>query len=102
MPAIPRPTSSTKERSAEPSFRGGVRHKLVGFRLDTGPLPAPGTELFKAPGETKSAGELTTVALSPRFGPIALGYARRESQAAGTELVWGEGRKATVCALPFA
>ncbi len=90
-----------QEVIARASYRGGVRRKLVGFRLDPGPLPARKTALFKAVGDSKTAGELTTCLVSPRFGPIALGYARREHQAPGTELVTAEGRKATVCALPF-
>ena len=90
-----------QEVIARASFRGGVRRKLVGFRLSEGPLPAAKT-LFKAVGDTKNAGELATCLVSPRFGPIALGYARREYQAQGTELVSAEGRKVTVCALPFA
>ncbi|HEY3451661.1 MAG TPA: glycine cleavage T C-terminal barrel domain-containing protein [Myxococcales bacterium] len=91
-----------QEVIARASFRGGVRRKLVGFRLDAGPLPTSRTTLFKAVGDLKTAGELTTCLGSPRFGPIALGYARREHQAPGSELVAADGRKATVCALPFA
>jgi len=91
-----------QEVIARASFRGGVRHKLFGFRLDPGPLPADGTPLFKAVGDAKPAAELTRAVLSPRFGPIALGYARREHQSAGVALVTAEGRRAVVCALPFA
>ena len=91
-----------QEVIARASYRGGVRRKLSGFRLDAGPLPAGPATLFKSVGDAKSAGELTTAVISPRFGAIALGYARREHQAPGTELVAPDGRRAVVCALPFA
>ncbi|MGC4114823.1 MAG: aminomethyl transferase family protein [Myxococcales bacterium] len=90
-----------QEVIARASFRGGVRRKLVGFRLGEGPLPAAKTTLFKAVGDLKTAGELASCLVSPRFGPIGLGYARREHQVPGSELVTPEGRKVTVCALPF-
>lgn len=92
-----------QEVIARASYRGGVRRKLVGLRLGgEGPLPVPRTLLFKAAGDTKNAGELASCLQSPRFGRIALGYARREFQAPGTELVTASGLKAVVCALPFA
>jgi folate-binding protein YgfZ len=88
-----------QEVIARATFRGQVRRKLAGFRLP-GPL-APRTELFKAPGETKQAGLLTTVVQSPRLGWIALGYARRECLSPGTELVTAEGARVQVAGLPF-
>ena len=91
-----------QEVIARASYRGAVRRKLSGFRLpDAGALPTGRVVLFKTAGDTKSAGELTTTVQSPRFGAIALGYARREHQAPETELVTADGRKAVVCALPF-
>ncbi|MBI5545727.1 MAG: aminomethyl transferase family protein [Deltaproteobacteria bacterium] len=92
-----------QEVIARASFRGGVRRKLVGLRLaEDAPPPPSGTHLFKTAGDLKPAVELTTALRSPRFGVIALGYARREYQQPGMELVTAEGRRATVCALPFA
>jgi folate-binding protein YgfZ len=90
-----------QEVIARASYHGGVRHKLVGLRLAPGPLPASGAPLFKAAGDEKPIGRITTSVHSPRLGDIALGYARREVQASGTELVTGDGRKVVVCALPF-
>lgn len=90
-----------QEIVARASYRGGVRHKLFGFRLSEGPLPADDTPLFKTIGDAKPAAELTHAVVSPRFGVIALGYARREHQTPGLELLCADGRKAVVCALPF-
>ncbi len=90
-----------QEIVARASYRGGVRHKLFGFRLGEGPLPADGTPLFKTIGDAKPAAELTRAVVSPRLGVIALGYARREHQTPGLELFTAEGGKAVVCALPF-
>ena len=91
-----------QEVIARASYRGGVRRKLVGLHLDSGSMPARGTSLLHAAGETKPAGEVATAVSSPRFGAIALGYARREFQAPGTSLVCADGARFTVRALPFA
>ena len=58
-------------------YRGKVNRHLRGLRIDEEleALPAPGDELFD--GE-RSRGTITTSLLSPRMGPIALGYVRRE------------------------
>lgn len=61
-------------------YRGHVNRHLRGLRFagggegDAGP-PGEGDELFR--GE-KGVGRVTTAVRSPRFGPIALGYVRRE------------------------
>lgn len=57
-------------------YRGKVNRRIVGLRH-----PEPGTlregdELYL---EGRKVGHPTTVALSPRFGPIALGMIRREA-----------------------
>ncbi len=90
-----------QEVIARATFRGGVRRRLAGLAFDDGPLPASGTELFAAGAETRAAAQTLTAALSPRFGPIALAYVRREHLAEGTELAAKDGRKARVRALPF-
>ena len=91
-----------QEVIARASYRGGVRRRLVGLRLESGAMPGRGASLVRAPGETKPAGELATAVVSPRLGAIALGYARREFQAPGTELFAADGARLRVCALPFA
>ena len=77
--------------------RGQVNHLLVGLDLDVAEAPVEGTELT---GGERKTGELTSVAISPRAGTIALGYVRREHAEPGTELTLDGGR-ARVVALPF-
>ena len=82
--------------------QGRVAWKLVGLRLDqAAKIPGAGAELRR---DEKEAGRLTSVALSPEAGPIALGYVHREFTAAGTGLVardqTGEST-ATVTVGPF-
>ncbi|MDP2531009.1 MAG: glycine cleavage T C-terminal barrel domain-containing protein [Candidatus Palauibacterales bacterium] len=81
-------------------FRGHVNRRLVGLRLPEGPPPEPGTELFDA---ERSRGHVTSVADSPRLGPLGLGYVRHEV-AEGARLAVGHehGPAATVASLPFA
>jgi folate-binding protein YgfZ len=90
-----------QEVIARATFRGAVRRRLAGLALDALPLPAPGTAFFAAGAGERASAETTSAVLSPRFGPIALAYVRREHMAAGTELMTREGRKAWVRALPF-
>jgi folate-binding protein YgfZ len=78
--------------------RGRVGHLLVGVALAAGAaLPAPGTPLLHAGAKV---GELTSVALSPRVGPIGLGFVRAAQAEPGTELSCAGG-PARVAALPF-
>ncbi len=76
--------------------RGGhVNRALRGLRLG-----APASSGAALTQDGKTVGHLTTTALSPRFGPIALGYVHRSAFAPGT-IVELEGVPATVVALPF-
>lgn len=77
--------------------RGQVNHLLVGMRLESPALPVVGTEL-KAEGRV--TGEVTSVALSPTEGPIALGFVRREHAETGTQVEF-EGGRASIAALPL-
>lgn len=59
-------------------YRGHVNRLLRGIRYaasSAGPLLRPGEELMR---EDRSVGRVTSACLSPRFGPIALAYVRRE------------------------
>ncbi len=57
-------------------YRGHVNRRLVGFASGDPAEPlAPGSSLFL--GE-RSVADVLTAAISPRFGAIGLGYARRE------------------------
>lgn len=81
-------------------YRGHVNRRLVGFASKDIAAPlASGSSLFLA---DRSVAEVGTAVVSPRFGPIALGYARREIQA-GQKLSREPGGPADVqvCTLPF-
>jgi folate-binding protein YgfZ len=77
--------------------RGQVNHLLVGLRIEGDTLPEPDSSLVA--GERRT-GEVTSSGRSPRFGPIALGFVRREHSESGTRVEF-EGGTAEVCALPF-
>ncbi len=85
-----------QETVARLYYRGKPNRLLRGLRLSQ---PAsPGTELHL--GE-KTVGRLSSVAVSPAFGPIGLALVRREAQA-GASLSVGDGHQsATVVDLPF-
>jgi glycine cleavage system T protein len=80
---------------------GHVNRSLVGLKLaEPGSVPAGG-KLFQA---DKEAGRITSSALSPRLGQIALAYVRKGSHEPGTmlELETADGRRsAQVTCLPF-
>ena len=61
---------------------GNVNKALRGLRL--GAPARPGTALT---ADGKDVGWLTTCALSPRLGPIAMGYVHRSHFAPGSEVV---------------
>jgi folate-binding protein YgfZ len=78
---------------------GRVNRTLVGYRLDAD--LATGTQLTDDSGKT--VGTLTSVIDSPRFGPIALGLAKRGSETSGQVLTAREPvqGQATVAEIPF-
>ena len=66
-------------RQVRIEHRGQVNRHLRGLELTGhgGDLPEPGTPLYD--GE-RERGTVTTAVRSPRRGPIALGYVRREME----------------------
>jgi folate-binding protein YgfZ len=89
-----------QETVARIHYRGQVNRLLRGFKTS---VPAhPGAALLA--GE-QSVGRVTSVADSPRWGPIALGFVRREEAAEGTgvsvRLDDGTVGAATVVEPPF-
>jgi folate-binding protein YgfZ len=85
-----------QETVARLEARGGnVNKKLRGLRLSA--LVAPGTAL-RADG--REVGRITTAAVSPRRGPIALAYVHRASSDPGT-LLDADGVRAVLEPLPF-
>lgn len=77
--------------------RGHVNRRLVGLKLAPGCSPGKGEPIL---GEGGPVGEITTALLSPRFGPIALGYVRRDLAEPGRSVSVG-GRSAQIVELPF-
>jgi len=65
-----------QETVARVHFRGHVNRFLRKLRFVTRPAPPTGAELVDETG--KVIGEIRSVALSPRFGGVALGMVRRE------------------------
>jgi folate-binding protein YgfZ len=65
-----------QETVARIHFRGHVNRFLRKLRFVTRPAPPTGAELVDEAG--KVIGDIRSVALSPRFGGVALGMVRRE------------------------
>jgi folate-binding protein YgfZ len=65
-----------QETVARIHFRGHVNRLLRKLRFVTRPAPPKGAELIDETG--KVIGDIRSVALSPRFGGVALGMVRRE------------------------
>jgi folate-binding protein YgfZ len=75
---------------------GNVSRRLRGLRLD---VPAAAGDAVQAEG--KEVGRVTTAAVSPRLGPVAMAYVHRSHADAGTA-VSVNGRPARVAELPLA
>ena len=86
-----------QETVARLHYRGKPNRHLRGLRLSE-PV-APGAELRV--GE-KVVGRLTSVAVSPAFGPIGLALVRREAAPGDSVAVGEDGATAEVTELPFA
>jgi folate-binding protein YgfZ len=85
-----------QETVARLHYRGKPNRTLRGLALSA---PAhPGDELGL--GE-RTVGRLASVAVSPRFGPIALALVRREAENGAEVSVGSDGVTATVVELPF-
>jgi folate-binding protein YgfZ len=84
--------------------RGGgrVAKKLVGLRLASAPEQNVGEPFSgaKISAAEREIGFVTSAAVSPTLGPIALGYVHRDFTAAGTS-VQVDGHPATVVGLPM-
>jgi len=81
---------------------GRIVRKLVGLRFDGVDLPAP---LVRLHAGGRDVGFITSSALSPRFGAIALGYVHRDFVEPGSRVeadAAGVKMAATVNALPLA
>lgn len=85
--------------------RGQLNRRLVGLRLSGQSVPAAQAKLSHP--SRPQAGELTSVVLSSRLGPIALGYVHRMCWEPGTSLAVTDaagqplGCTAIVTPLPF-
>ena len=76
----------------------GVGHPFKGAEPSDVAHPFRGARLFSGDREI---GFLTSVAVSPTLGPIALGYVHRDFTAPGTNVL-ADGQHATVVGLPMA
>ena len=79
---------------------GRVARRLVGLRL-AGDVPRRGANLLSG---DRQIGWVTSAAMSPRFGSIALGYVQRDFTSAGTRVEVDTGYSrvaATVSEVPF-
>lgn len=85
-----------QEIIARMDSRQRLAKQLMGLRLRQ-PVE-PGGKLFR---DGKEAGDLTSVALSSRFGAIGLGYVRTASAEPGTIVEVADGVQAEVVTLPF-
>ena len=85
-----------QEIIARMDSRQRLAKQLMGLRLSQ-PVEAGG-KLFR---DGKEAGDLTSTTMSPRFGPIGIGYVRTASAEPGTTVEVAEGVQAEVVALPF-
>ncbi len=84
-----------QETVARLHYRGKPNRQLRGLRLSE--AAAIGDELAF---EGRSVGRLGSVAVSPRFGPIALALVRREAPV-GSVVAVGDGAQGEVVELPF-
>jgi tRNA-modifying protein YgfZ len=86
-----------QETVARLYYRGKPNRQLRGLRLSG---PAQGGEELVFEGRV--VGRVTSTARSPRFGPIALGFVRREAPVGSTVSVGASGElTAEVIELPF-
>lgn len=86
-----------QEIIARMDSRGRLAKRLMGLQLS-----APATAPAKLDVDGKEAGDLTSVVVSPRFGPIALAYVRSAHAEPGTVVgIAGSDARGTVVELPF-
>ena len=86
-----------QETVARLYYRGKPNRQLRGLRLS-----APADVGDEVQFEGRVVGRATSVATSPRFGPIALSFVRREAPVGATVSVGASGeRSAEVIELPF-
>ncbi|HEY4811242.1 MAG TPA: glycine cleavage T C-terminal barrel domain-containing protein [Solirubrobacteraceae bacterium] len=85
-----------QETVARLHYKGKPNRHLRGLRLST---PATSGDELRL-GE-RVVGHLSSTALSPRLGPIALALVRREAEPGATVSVGEHGASAEVLALPF-
>lgn len=91
-----------QETVARVHYRGHVNRLLRGLRFTEPTVPPIGAALMDASG--KEVGTVKSGAISPRFGPIALGLVRREVEP-GTALSASWSSENVAClvqSLPFA
>lgn len=89
-----------QEVVARVHFRGHVNRQLRGLEFAGG---MPAAAMLLRDGAGKEVGQVTSAVESPQYGPIGLGYVRREI-GTGEDVLWfdeGRERRGTVIELPF-
>jgi len=86
-----------QEIVARVASQGRVSHLLVGFRFESGFIPAPDAEVRV---DDRVVGEVTSACRSALAGEIGLGYVRRPHAEPGSQVLVG-GRPAQIASLPF-
>ncbi len=85
-----------QETVARIEYRGGVKRRLAGLRLEAPAVPGAAVSL-----DGRAVGTLTSVARHPVLGTIALATLRTEASDGAAVMVAGSAAPAAVVALPF-
>lgn len=89
-----------QEVVARMASRGRTSHRLVGLRFETAAAVVGEPVRRDASPDSKKIGEITSVCVSPRDGPIALAFVRSAHAATGS-VVHTAGQQAIISDLPF-
>ncbi len=73
-----------------------VTRRLAGLRLEAGVRPGESVQ-----AEGRAVGVITSAAISPRHGPVALAVLKRPHHEPGASVTVGDGVSAQVSSLPF-
>ena len=89
-----------QEIVARAHWRGRVNRLLSGFLFKGDDAPARGSAVV-APEDGGPAGSVTSSAVSPDLGAVAMGYIRREFSEFGTAVKTEDGHEGRVCGFPL-
>ena len=84
-----------QEIVARAHWRGRVTRHLSRFLFEGAVPPPAGAQIVPDDGD-RSIGRVTSAAVSPRLGSVAMGYIRREFSESGTRITTSDGHSGTV------